>query len=171
MSIAGAPPSCEGSARGPDLVDPRPPFGQWNQPTPAAELIDVNAMIRDAARTMRDRNLGALPVGNNGRLIGIVTDRDIVMRAVAADRGGGTTAVREVMSEGIFTCHQDDPVEDAARLMAEHKLRRVPVIDRDEQLVGIISLADLAQSGSEGGGIAADALRSVTEPTPHAPRT
>jgi CBS domain-containing protein len=67
--------------------------------TPSAELIDANAMIRDAARTMRDQDLGALPVGDGGRLSGMITDRDIVMRAVAADRGGGTTAVRGVMSE------------------------------------------------------------------------
>ena len=138
--------------------------------TPSAELIDANAMIRDAARTMRDQDLGALPVGDGGRLIGMITDRDIVMRAVAADRGGGTTAVREVMSEGLFTWYDDDQVEDAARLMAEHRLRRVPVIDRNEQLVGIISLADLARSGAEGAELAADTLVNVTEPTPHASR-
>ena len=95
---------------------------------------------------MRDQDLGALPVGDSGRLIGMITDRDIVMRAVATDRGGGNTAVREVMSEGLLTCYQDESVEDAARLMAEHRLRRVSVIDRDEQLVGIVSLAHLAQS-------------------------
>lgn len=92
--------------------------------TPAVELIDANTMIRDAAVRMRDQDLGALPVGDGDRLIGMVTDRDIVVRAVAADRGGGTTAVREVMSEGLFPCDEDDTVEDAARLMAEHKLRR-----------------------------------------------
>jgi CBS domain-containing protein len=138
--------------------------------TPSAELIDANAMIRDAARTMRDQDLGALQVGDGGRLIGMITDRDIVMRAVAADRGGGTTAVREVMSEGLFTCYDDDQVEDAARLMAEHRLRRVPVIDRNEQLVGIISLADVARSGAEGAELAADTLVNVTEPTSHASR-
>jgi CBS-domain-containing membrane protein len=118
----------------------------------------------------RDRDLGALPVGDGGRLIGMITDRDIVMRAVAADRGGGTTAVREVMSEGLFTCYDDDQVEDAARLMADYRLRRVPVIDRNEQLVGIISLADLARSGADGAELAADTLVNVTEPTPHASR-
>jgi CBS domain-containing protein len=100
----------------------------------------------------------------------MITDRDIVMRAVAADRGGGTTAVREVMSEGLFTWYDDDQVEDAARLMAEHRLRRVPVIDRNEQLVGIISLADVARSGAEGAELAADTLVNVTEPTSHASR-
>jgi CBS domain-containing protein len=88
--------------------------------TPSAELIDANTMIRDAAVRMRDRDLGALPVGDGGRLIGMVTDRDIVTRAVAADRGGGITAVREVMSEGLYTCYDDASVEEAARLMAGH---------------------------------------------------
>jgi CBS domain-containing protein len=138
--------------------------------TPGAELIDANATIRDAAVKMRDEDLGALPVGDGGRLIGMVTDRDIVARAVAANRGGGTTAVREVMSEGLFSCYDDAFVEDAARLMAEHKLRRIPVVDHSEQLVGIVSLADLARSGGEGAELAKDALASVTEPTPHAPR-
>jgi len=110
-------------------------------------------------------------VGDGGRLIGMVTDRDIVTRAVAADRGGGTTAVREVMSEGLYTCYDDASVEEAARLMAEHKLRRVPVVDHSEELVGIVSLADLAQSGAPGAELAADALASVTELTRHAPRT
>ena len=139
--------------------------------TPTAELIDANTMIRDAAVRMRDQDLGALPVGDGSRLIGMVTDRDIVMRAVAVDRGGGTTAVREVMSEGLFTCDDDASVEEAARLMAEHKLRRIPVIDHSEQLVGIVSLADLARSGGEGAELAKDALVNITEPTPHAPRT
>jgi CBS domain-containing protein len=136
---------------------------------PSAELIDANTMIRDAAVRMRDQNIGALPVGDGRRLIGMVTDRDIVVRAVAANRGGGTTAVREVMSEGLSTCCDDASVEEAARLMAEHKLRRIPVVDHSKQLVGIVSLADLAGSGGEGAELAKDALASVTEPTPHAP--
>ena len=136
--------------------------------TPGAELIDANAMVRDAAIKLRDQDLGALPVGDRGRLIGMVTDRNIVVRAVAANRGGGTTAVREVMSEGLYTCYDDAPVAEAARLMAEHKLRRVLVVDHDEELVGIVSLADLARSGVQGADLAADALANVTEP--HAPR-
>lgn len=127
-------------------------------------------MIRDAAVRMRDEDLGALPVGDGDRLIGMVTDRDILVRAVAADRGGGTTAVREVMSEGLFTCYDDDSAADAARLMAEHKVRRVPVVNRSDELVGMLSLADLAQSGGEAAELAKDALASVTEPSPHTPR-
>ncbi len=132
-----------------------------------AELIDPNTMIRDAAIRMRDHDLGALPVGENDRLIGMVTDRDIVVRAVASDRGGGTTSVREVMSEGVYYCMEDASLDEAARLMAEHKVRRMPVVNRDKRLVGVLSLADLARSGSEA---AKDALAEVTEPSPHEPR-
>lgn len=138
--------------------------------SPTVETIDANTMIRDAAVRMRDKDLGALPVSGEGRLIGMVTDRDIVVRGVAADRGGGTTAVREVMSEGLVTCYDDASVADAARIMAEHKLRRMPVVDHGEELVGVVSLADLARSGAEGAQAAKDALAAVSEPTPHAPR-
>jgi CBS domain-containing protein len=87
--------------------------------TRGAEVIDHNTTIRDAARKMRTDNIGALPVGENDRLIGMVTDRDIVMRAVAEDRSAGNTAVRDVMSERVYYCFENDDVEDAAKLMAE----------------------------------------------------
>lgn len=134
----------------------------------SVELTDPNAMIRDAAVRMRDQDVGALPVGENDRLIGMVTDRDIVVRGVAQDRGGGTTAVREVMSAGITYCFDDDDVEQAKRLMAEHQLRRMPVVNRDKRLVGMVALADLARGGA--GASAQEALGEVAEPTPHQPR-
>src|SRR6266545_2425608 len=87
--------------------------------TRGAEVIDPNTTIRDAARKMRADNIGALPVGENDRLIGMVTDRDIVVRAGAENRSAGNTAVREVMSEHIYYCFDNDDVEDAAKLMAE----------------------------------------------------
>jgi CBS-domain-containing membrane protein len=92
------------------------------------------------------------------------------LRAVASNRGGGTTAVREVMSEGLFTCYEDDSAAAAARLMAEHKVRRVPVVNRSDELVGMLSLADLARSGGKAAELAKDTLASITEPSPHAPR-
>ena len=138
--------------------------------TRSTELIDANATVRDAAIRMRDDDLGALPVGEGYSLFGMVTDRYITVRAVAADRAGGSTAVREVMSEGLYTCYADDSMEDAARLMAEHKLRRIPVIDHDEKLVGIVALADIARSGGRGAEAAKEALVDVSEATPHAAR-
>ena len=126
------------------------------------ELIDPNTSIRDAAMRMRSENVGALPVGENDRLVGMVTDRDIVTRAVAEERHAGTTSVREVMSEGIFYCFEDNDIEEAAKAMAEHQVRRLPVLNRDKRLVGIVALADLAHTGEECEKIA---LEGVSEPS------
>src|SRR5918995_1405164 len=97
--------------------------------TEAVEIIDPNSTIRDVAKRMRADNIGALPVGENDRLIGMVTDRDIVVRAVAEERSAGNTTVREVMSEHVYYCFENDDVEDAAKLMAEHQIRRIPVVN------------------------------------------
>ena len=131
--------------------------------TPNPDVIDPNASIREAAKRMRDDNVGALPICENGRLIGMVTDRDIVMRAVAEDRTPSQTTVRDVMSERIIYCFDDDDIESAARCMAEHQIRRVPVLNRDKRLVGIVSLADLARTGEED--CEAMALEGVSEPS------
>ena len=131
--------------------------------TPNPDVIDPNASIREAAKRMRDDNVGALPVCENGRLIGMVTDRDIVMRAVAEDRTPSQTTVRDVMSERIIYCFDDDDIDAAARGRAEHQIRRVPVLNRDKRLVGIVSLADLARTGEED--CEAMALEGVSEPS------
>jgi CBS domain-containing protein len=130
--------------------------------TRPAEVIDPNTTIREAARRMRAENFGAYPVGENDRLIGMVTDRDIVVRGVADDRGGGTTAVRDVMSEHVYYCFEDDDVEQAARVMSEHQVRRLPVLNRDKRLVGMLALADLGQNKAKA---AATALKGVSERT------
>jgi CBS domain-containing protein len=126
------------------------------------ELVGPNTTIRDAARKMRADNLGALPVGENDRLIGMVTDRDIVMRAVAEGRSAGNTTVREVMSEHVYWCFDDADISDAAKMMAEHQVRRLPVINHDKRLVGVVALADLGRTGKNA---AKTALEGVSEPT------
>jgi len=130
--------------------------------TRGAEIAHPNMTIRDIARKMRADNIGALPVGENDRLIGMVTDRDIVMRAVAEDRSAGNTTVREVMSDDVFYCFEDDSDERAAEIMAEHQVRRLPVLNRDKRLVGVVALADLGRSESEA---ASEALSGVSKPT------
>ena len=126
------------------------------------ELIDPEASIRKAAKRMRDEDIGALPVGENDRLIGMVTDRDIAVRGVAEDRAPETTTVRDVMSEKVYYCFEDDDVEDAARCMAENQVRRLPILNRDKRLTGIVSLADIAQTGEE---CEKTALEGVSEPS------
>jgi len=131
------------------------------------ELIDPNSSIRDAARRMKNEDIGALPIGENDRLIGMVTDRDIAIRAVAEDRDSTSTTVRDVMSEKIYYCFEDDDIEDAARCMAENQVRRLPILNRDKRLTGIVSLADIAQTGEE---CEKTALEGVSEPSSEARR-
>jgi CBS domain-containing protein len=84
-----------------------------------------------------------LPVAENDRMIGAISDRDIAIRAVADDRGPETT-VRDVMTGGIFWAYEDESVEEAARIMSERQVRRLPVVNRDKRLVGIVALGDFA---------------------------
>jgi CBS domain-containing protein len=118
--------------------------------------------ILEAARRMRANNIGALPVGENDRLIGIVTDRDIVVRAIAEDRSPSDITVREVMSEGVCYCFEDDDVARAGQVMAKNQVRRLPVIDRNKRLVGFVALADLGRSEHTA---AQGALKGISEPT------
>jgi CBS domain-containing protein len=126
------------------------------------DLTNPNTSVCDVARTMRADNIGALPVGENDRLVGMVTDRDIVVRAVAEERAPGNTSVREVMSERVYYCFEDDDVEQAARVMAEHQVRRLPVLNRNKRLVGVVALADMARSGTDA---IKRALKGISEPT------
>jgi CBS domain-containing protein len=130
--------------------------------TARARVIDPNTSIAKAAQAMRADNIGALPVGENDRLIGMVTDRDIAMRAVAEERPSGNTAVRDVMSAHIYYCFEDDDIERAAELMAKHQIHRLPVLNRDKRLVGMLALADLARSD---GDATKTALAGISEPT------
>lgn len=123
------------------------------------ELTDPNMPISEAARRMRDEDIGALPVGENDRLVGMVTDRDIAVRGVAEAKDPDSCTVRDVMSDGVYYCFEDEDVERAAEVMAGHKVRRLPILNREKRLVGVLALADLARANS-----GAEALRSVSEP-------
>jgi CBS domain-containing protein len=125
-------------------------------------LAEPNMTIRDAARVMRADNVGALLVSENGRLLGMATDRDIVVRAVAERGADGGTNVRDVMSEGLCYCFESDELDQAAKVMAMHQVRRLPVINDEQQLVGVIALADLGRAGD---GAAQEALKGISEPT------
>jgi len=128
--------------------------------TTNVELTDPGTSLSDAARRMRDEDVGALPVGEDDRLVGMVTDRDIAVRGVAEGKEPGSCSVREVMSGGVFYCFEDDDAERAAEVMAQHKVRRLPIVNQEKRLVGMLALADLARAG-----VGDEALRSVSEPT------
>jgi len=125
-------------------------------------LTAPNRSIREAAETMQRMDVGSLPVGDGDRLIGMVTDRDIAIRAVA--RGmNSETPVRDVMTQEIRYCFDDQDVDDVARNMAELQVRRLPVINRDKRLVGFVSLADFAHGADNGA--TEELVRGVA--TPH----
>ena len=120
---------------------------------------DPGMSLEDAARKMRDMNVGCLPVWEDDKLIGIVTDRDIVCRAVADAKDPETLAVRDVMSKDVAFCFEDQDVGEAARIMQENEIRRLPVFDHDKHMVGILTLSDLAINSPE---LAGSVVRSVT---------
>lgn len=109
-------------------------------------IVDPAETLQDAARAMADIDAGFLPVGENDRLVGILTDRDIAIRAVGTGRAPDAK-IRDVMSQEVRYCYADDDVDDILYNMAEQQLRRLPVVDRDKRLVGIISITDLATNG------------------------
>jgi CBS domain-containing protein len=117
--------------------------------------------IRDAARVMAELDAGVLPVGENDRLIGMITDRDIAIRAVAAGKGPDTP-VREIMSTEVRYCFDDEDIDHVAHNMGENQVRRLPVVNRDKRLVGIVSLGDVALTKDKDA--AADAVSGVSRP-------
>ena len=117
--------------------------------------------IRNAAKVMAKIDAGALPVGENDRLVGMITDRDIAVRAVAQGKAP-TTKVRDIMSEEVLYCYEDQDLEEVAQNMSEMKIRRLPVVNREKRLVGIISLGDLARN--EDCGKTGEAISHICEP-------
>lgn len=107
------------------------------------KLVTPTQTIRDAARMMAELDAGVLPVQQDDRLVGMITDRDIAVRAVAEGKSPDTL-VRDVMSNEVLYCFDDQEIEDVARNMGEVKVRRLPVLNRDKRLVGIVSIGDLA---------------------------
>ena len=124
------------------------------------ERIPSDTPIREAARCMQKLDVGAIPVFEGDRLVGMVTDRDIALRAIA-DGCSPDSPVREIMTEGIQTCFEDEDVSDVARHMRDKQIRRLVVLARDKRLSGIVSLGDVALSGDDRA--AHEALKGVSE--------
>ena len=129
--------------------------------TTGVETVRPDQQARDAARFMLQADTGSIPVTEGDRLIGIITDRDIAVRGVALGYGPDTP-VSELMTSGVVSAHADDPIEEAARKMGEAQVRRLPVIDDDARLVGVVSLGDLARETDED--TASQALEGVSAP-------
>jgi CBS domain-containing protein len=116
--------------------------------TPIEEIMDNDTVIR-AARKMRDLDVGVLPVKSEGNVLaGILTDRDIVIRAIAEELNPEKTLVSDIMTSGVISCAADQTADDAATVMADAKVRRLVVVDEKDNVVGIISLGDVAVKGT-----------------------
>jgi len=127
------------------------------------KVISPDMAIGDAAKMMRDGNFGMMPVVEDDRMIGTISDRDIAIRAVAEGKDC-SSKVRDVMSEGIAWAYEDESVEQAATIMSERQVRRLPVVNRDKRLVGIVALGDFAVESSQIQP-AAQALAEISKPS------
>lgn len=134
-----------------------------NLMTTGAECISSDASIQEAAQRMKNLDVGPLPVCESDRLVGFLTDRDIVIRGVCEGCDNTTTKVKDVMTRGIVCCFEDDSVEDAARTMQERQIRRLVVLDGNKRLVGILSLGDLAVE-TQDEHLASETLERISEP-------
>ncbi len=130
--------------------------------SPDVQFVSPDMRIEEAARKMRDGDFGMLPVAENDHMIGAISDRDIVVRAIAKGLGADTK-VRDVMSDGIAWAYDDDSVEQAAKIMSERQVRRLPVVNRAKRLVGIVALGDFAVLSTEIRP-AAQALTEISKP-------
>lgn len=124
-------------------------------------VANAEETIEQAARLMAGLDAGVLPVGENNRLVGMITDRDIAVRAVARGKGLGTK-VREIMTEDVKYCFVDQQLDEVTQNMGDIQVRRLPVLDRDKQLVGILSLGDVAVITRDGA--AGEALTGISRP-------
>lgn len=127
--------------------------------TPKIESISPDATTKEAARKMHDMHVGALPVIRDGQLLGIITDRDICCRVVATGRDAVMTRVSDVMVKEVTVCFDDQDVDEAARLMAEHRIRRLAVLKRDNSMAGFLSVDDLARGSHD---LASNVLEATT---------
>jgi CBS domain-containing protein len=111
--------------------------------------VELDKTVVDAARIMKQEDAGVVPVTENGRLTGMVTDRDIAIRVVAEGKDPKSTAVREVASSNLVTIDPEQDLDEALRLMAQHQVRRLPVVEEGGRLVGVVAQADVARQGDD----------------------
>jgi CBS domain-containing protein len=116
--------------------------------TSKPKTIEPSTTAQEAARIMKSEDIGSLPIVEGDKLAGVVTDRDLAIRALAEGKSPDT-AVSEIASKDVVTVDPDQTIEEAARLMAKHQVRRLPVVEEDGRLIGVLAQADVAQSGHD----------------------
>ncbi len=113
-----------------------------------ANWVAADVPVSDIAKVMHDNDIGAVPIGRNDRLVGMVTDRDIALRVVGQGRDASKTKAEDIMTPHVVYCTSDQAVEDAIHLMDQRKIRRLPVLDENKRMVGMLSLGDVAHAVS-----------------------
>ena len=126
-----------------------------------AEWVEPKTSVSDVAKKMRELDIGAVPVGENDRLVGMVTDRDITCRAVAEGTDLSKITAGDIMTKGIKYCRDTEELEDAVRIMEGEKIRRMPVIDEDKRMVGMLSLGDISHVAPQQ--LGGEVLKAVSE--------
>jgi len=131
------------------------------------ETIGHNATLTEAARMMKRLDIGALPIWQEGGVVGMVTDRDIALRSAAEGKDPSSTFVHEVMTPHVYTCYEDDDIHEAAEMMEEQSIHRLLVLNTDDEPVGFVSLGDFAVK-SRDERLAWEILEKISEPAcPH----
>src|SRR5688572_27280536 len=111
------------------------------------ECVSANDSIRDVARIMKDQDTGVVPVIDGKKIIGMITDRDIVVRGIAEGRNVADTKVNELMTKSVRTVREDAAIDEVLRLMSGAEIRRIPVVNASDELVGIVSIGDISSQG------------------------
>ncbi|MEX0730349.1 MAG: CBS domain-containing protein [Aquisalimonadaceae bacterium] len=124
-----------------------------------ADWMEPDTSIVDIARLMRDQNIGAVPISENDTLAGMVTDRDIVIRAIAEEKDPQSTTAKDIMSSEALWSYEDADVDEVAKLMKQKRVRRVAIINQDKRLVGMVSVGDITKASGE---LAGDTLRDLS---------
>ncbi len=132
--------------------------------TKDVELLNPFSKISEAARKMRELNVGALPVAENDKVVGMVTDRDIAIRAVAEERNPPQELVNSIMTSDVHYCYESQDIDKAAEIMRSNRIRRLIVLNEEKELVGICSLGDLAVEGRNDR-LSGEVLREISKPS------
>ena len=126
------------------------------------QSVGPNATLVDVAKMMREKDIGSVMIADGPDLLGVVTDRDIVLRAIAEGREPAMVRARDVMSDAVFCCTEDTPIDAVLAEMVDEQIRRIPVLNGARHLVGVVSLGDLSQARSKRAG---EALREISQPS------
>jgi CBS domain-containing protein len=127
------------------------------------EVVSPDATLQEAARILKTQNIGSVPVCDGTRIQGMITDRDIAIRAVAEGRDPFVTLVRDVMTPEVIYCMENQSIEDAAHIMEQQQIRRLVILNENKDLVGIVSLGDLATEG-ENRSLTGETLEAISQP-------